>query len=123
MSNFGGSAAVAAAVDDLYRRVMGDPQLAPHFDGIDMQRLKSHQRALLAAAIGEPEPYAGSAIAGVPEPFHLQRDHFELVVAHLTDTLIDLGVDEATLAAVADTLTPTRADITPAARSVAQTAS
>lgn len=107
----GGTAAVAAAVDDLYRRVIADPRLAPHLDGIDMQRLKGHQRALLAAAIGEPEPYPGPAAGRQPNPFDLRRDHLDLVVAHLVDTLTDLGVDDTTLEAVAGRLVPRHHDV------------
>lgn len=35
----GGAPAVAAAVDDFYARVLGDPALAPFFDTTDMTRL------------------------------------------------------------------------------------
>jgi len=33
----GGSAAVAAAVDVLYARLLADPQLAHYFDGVDVR--------------------------------------------------------------------------------------
>ena len=47
--SIGGAPAVRAAVDDFYERVLGDPRLAPFFTGTDMNRLKSHQRAFIAA--------------------------------------------------------------------------
>lgn len=104
----GGPAAVTAAVDDFYRRVMADPLLAPYFDDIDMKRLKGHQRTLLAAAVGEPEPYPSTAAVGAQAPFDIRQDHFDLVVVHLTATLTDLGVDDATLGAIGDKLRPRR---------------
>lgn len=43
--SIGGAPAVAAAVDDFYVRVTGDPTLAGYFDGIDMAKLKSRSVA------------------------------------------------------------------------------
>src|SRR5215471_9884937 len=47
----GGSAAVAAAVDVLYARLLADPQLTHYFDGVDVRGLASHMRAFLTAAL------------------------------------------------------------------------
>jgi hypothetical protein len=38
----GGGPAVAAAVDDLYARVLGDRELAHYCTGIEMARQKTH---------------------------------------------------------------------------------
>lgn len=100
----GGSAAVTAAVDDVYRRMMADAQLAPHFDGIDMKRLKGHVRTLLAAAVGDREPYPYTVALPPHAPFDIGRKHFELVLVHLADTLADLGVDHVTLDAMVSAL-------------------
>jgi truncated hemoglobin YjbI len=43
----GGAAAVSAAVDDFYVRVLGDDSLAPYFEGTDVSKLKGHQRAFI----------------------------------------------------------------------------
>ena len=43
----------------LYRRVLADPELAPWFEGIDLDRLKAHQRSFLAAAFGGPRVFGG----------------------------------------------------------------
>lgn len=53
----GGSASVQAAVDIFSDRVTADGRLAAWFDGVDMRRLKAHQRAFTAAALGGPETY------------------------------------------------------------------
>jgi NTE family protein len=63
--SIGGAAAVRAAVDDFYDRVLADPELAPFFDGTDMRRLKAHQRSFVAAAIGGPELAVFDAASGV----------------------------------------------------------
>jgi hemoglobin len=50
--SIGGVPAVRAAVDDFYSRVLADMRLAPFFAGTDLERLKAHQRAFIAAANG-----------------------------------------------------------------------
>ena len=70
----GGTAAVAAAVDGLYARVLADPALAPFFDGIPMERQQRHMRAFITVALGGAHTYAGRdmatahAGAGHPRP-------------------------------------------------------
>jgi len=59
----GGAPTVSVAVDKFYERVLSDPQLAHYFDKVDMDKLKSHQRAFIAAAIGGPNVYRGRDMA------------------------------------------------------------
>ncbi|MBX7434491.1 group 1 truncated hemoglobin [Mycobacterium sp. Y57] len=109
----GGPPAVTAAVDDFYRRVLSDPELAPYFDGIDLKQLKGHQRAFIAAAIGGPEPYLGRSMADAHAPFDIAPAHFDLVVGHLAATLSDLGVADATIDAIGAKLAPLKDEIAP----------
>ncbi|MGE0220538.1 group I truncated hemoglobin [Mycolicibacterium sp.] len=109
----GGRAAVTAAVDDFYRRLMSDPALTPYFDGVDMSRLKRHQRAFIAAAIGGPEPYLGRPMREAHALLDIQPDHFDRVVGHLAETLSDLGVDQVAVDAIGDTLAPLKDEIAP----------
>jgi hemoglobin len=55
--------AVAATVEEFYGRLLTDPHTAGFFDGVDLDRLKAHQRAFIAAALGGPEIYAGRDVA------------------------------------------------------------
>ncbi|MGE2833238.1 group I truncated hemoglobin [Mycobacterium sp. SMC-4] len=107
----GGSAAVTAAVDDFYRRVVADPDLTPYFDGVDMRRLKSHQRSFIAAAIGGPDLYLGRSMRDSHAPLNIGSEHFDRVVTHLGDTLADLGVDTAIVDAIGQKLAPLKAEI------------
>lgn len=97
----GGSAAVAAAVDVFYDKVLADPLLSPYFEGLDMKRQKAHQRAMLTAAFGGPNAYQGrdltTAHAGLVEQ-GVGDAHFDAVVGHLAATLQELGVAEAEVA-------------------------
>jgi hemoglobin len=111
--SIGGSDAVAAAVEQFCERVLGDPALVGYFDGIDIAKLKNHQRAFIAAAIGGPELYRGASMREAHAPFRIQPGHFDLVVGHLVATLTSLGVPGPTIATIGDALAPLKADIAP----------
>jgi hemoglobin len=107
----GGSAAVSAAVDQFYERVIADPTLAPYFVGTDMMKLKKHQRAFIAAAVGGPEPYLGRNMAEAHARLAISASDFDRVVGHLVDTLAALGVPTPTIAAIGATLAPLKDEI------------
>jgi hemoglobin len=107
----GGSAAVSAAVDQFYERVIADATLAPFFVGTDMMRLKKHQRAFIAAAVGGPEPYFGRNMAEAHAGLDVSPSDFDRVVGHLVDTLVALGVPESTIGAIGEKLAPLKGEI------------
>jgi hemoglobin len=107
----GGAPAVSTAVDDFCQRVLADPQLAPFFAGIDLNRLKSHQRAFIAAAIGGSELYRGRDMAAAHAGMSISDDDFDAVLGHLVETLTGLGVPAETVAEIGVALAPLRADI------------
>lgn len=109
--SIGGETAVATAVDNFYDRVLDDPELKPFFDGIDVQRLKRHQRAFIGAALGGPGGYNGRGMRKAHEGLGITTAHFERVVDHLTATLVGLGVPDDTVKTIGGTLAPLRADI------------
>lgn len=109
--SIGGSSAVRAAVDAFYARVLADPQLAPFFTSTDLQHLKAHQRAFIAAAIGGPEIYQGRDMAAAHAGMAVTEADFDGVVAHLVDTLAGLGVPEETIGQIGGALAPLRGEI------------
>jgi hemoglobin len=114
--SIGGTPAVQAAVDDFYVRVLADPELAPYFAEVDLGRLKAHQRAFIAAAIGGPQMYSGRDMATAHARLGVTGEHFDAVVGHLVRTLQDLGVPDGTIAQVGASLAPLRGDIVSAAQ-------
>ena len=102
----GGASAVSAAVDDFYRRVLADPELAGYFIGVDVDRVKAHQRLFIAAAIGGPAAYRGRPMREAHAGLHVRDEDFDRVVGHLAATLTSLGADGPTIAMIADTLVP-----------------
>jgi hemoglobin len=109
--SIGGAAAVRAAVDDFYARVLADPSLAPFFSGTDLDRLKAHQRSFIAAAIGGPEIFTGRDMATAHAGLAISDADFDAVVAHLADTLTGLGVPGETIGQIGSALVPLRSDI------------
>ncbi len=93
----GGVAAVDAAVELFYRKVLADPLLRPFFDGVDMKRQRAQQKAFLTYAFGGPNKYTGQdlrrAHAGLVAR-GLADSHFNAVAGHLQATLRELGVPQ-----------------------------
>jgi hemoglobin len=109
--SIGGSAAVSAAVDNFYARVLADPQLAPFFASTDLQHLKAHQRAFIAAAVGGPEIYRGRDMAAAHVGLDITDADFDAVVGHLVTTLTELAVPADTISQIGAALLPLRSDI------------
>ncbi|GAA4084569.1 group I truncated hemoglobin [Nocardioides kongjuensis] len=87
----GGAGAVKAVVAVFYQRVLDDPDLRDWFEGIDLGRLKAHQRAFLSHALGGPELFAGRPLAQAHAGLEITDDAFDAVAEHLVMTLHDLG--------------------------------
>ena len=107
----GGPASVKAAVSVFYDRVLADPTVAPWFEGIDITRLKSHQWAFLAAALGGPELFSGRDLADAHAGRAITDEGFDTIVEHLTTSLHDLGVTDDVVVAVRERIEPLRPDV------------
>ncbi len=107
----GGAAPVKAAVTVFYDRVLADPSLAHWFAGVDMSRLKAHQRAFLAAALGGPELFSGRDMKGAHAGLDITPEAFDSVVEHLTVSLHDLGIADDVVASIRERLEPLRSDV------------
>ncbi len=110
----GGAAAVDAAVDVFYSKVLTDYRINRFFDGVDMERQAVKQKAFFTLAFGGPNNYTGadlrSAHAGLVK-MGLGNDHFDAVMEHLTATLKELNVPEALITEVTALAESTRTDV------------
>jgi hemoglobin len=88
----GGAAAVEAAVDVFYRKVLGDSRISRHFDTVDMERQRTKQKAFLTYAFGGPNSYAGKDLRSAHASMRLTEAEFDAVMEHLGATLAELGV-------------------------------
>ena len=90
----GGGPAVSAVVNDFYKRVLGDPQLVPYFEGVDMSRLKRHQVLLVTKVLGGPDNYNGRPLDEAHAGLGIDSDDFNAVVGHLAGAMKDAGVPD-----------------------------
>lgn len=107
----GAETGIRTAVDQFYERVVADPRLSAHFEGVDMIGLRRHQVEMLSAATGGPKSYTGAEMAAAHAGRNIDNEAFDRVVGHLQDTLISLGVHEQTITTVLGALSPLRSDI------------
>ena len=88
----GGRAALAAAVDDFYGRLLADPVLGPLFPGGVGPRHRAYVITILGEALGGPERYRGPDVAGAHRGLGITDAHFDRAAGHLSGTLDGLGV-------------------------------
>lgn len=107
----GGEAAIQAAVDAFYIRVLDDPGLAPFFDRVNLKALKQRQRAFFTQALGGPAEYRGRDMRSAHARYKITQPHFDKVAGHLVDTLHSLGVDQKTVGEIVSVVAPLAAEI------------
>ncbi|HXH71352.1 MAG TPA: group 1 truncated hemoglobin [Mariprofundaceae bacterium] len=110
----GGSAAVNAAVDVFYRKVLGDPYVVRFFEGVDMAKQAAKQKAFLTMAFGGPHNYTGKDMREGHR--HLVKmgmndSHFDHILVHLRSTLAELGVGDNLIQQVVAIAESTREDV------------
>lgn len=110
----GGTAAVEAAVDNFYRKVLSDDRVAHFFEDVDMERQRGKQKAFLTMAFGGPHNYSGKDMrAGHARlvAMGLNDSHFDAIVELLGGTLKEMGVKDELIGQVAAIAESTRADV------------
>jgi len=110
----GGDAAVNAAVDAFYRKVLADNRVNRFFEGVDMDKQAAKQKAFLTMALGGPHNYTGLDMRNGHRhlvKMGLNDSHFDAIVENLGATLKDLGVADNLIAQVAAIAETTRADV------------
>lgn len=91
----GGAAAVDAAVDIFYRKVLADDTINHFFDDTDIGAQRDKQKAFLTMAFGGPNEYDGKDLRTAHAPLverGLNDSHFNAVAGNLKATLEELNV-------------------------------
>ncbi|TAN69327.1 MAG: group 1 truncated hemoglobin [Methylobacter sp.] len=110
----GGEAAVNAAVDIFYRKVLADYRINRFFDNSDMEKQAAKQKAFLTMAFGGPNNYNGTDMRNAHArlvKMGLNSSHFDAVMEHLGATLIELSVPQELIAQAAAIAESTRNDV------------
>ena len=88
----GGRAALTAAVDDFYGRLLADRVLGPLFPRGASARHRAYVITILGEALGGPERYQGPDLAAAHRGLGISDAHFDLAALHLYATLDSLSV-------------------------------
>ena len=110
----GGEAAVDAAVDLFYRKVLADDRINSFFEGVDMDKQATKQKAFLTMVFGGPASYTGEDMrlghAHLVEK-GLDNSHFDAVMENLGATLTELGVPAQEIGEAAAIAESVRSDV------------
>lgn len=112
--DLGGEAAVDAAVELFYRKVMADESVERFFQGLDMPRQIAKQKAFLTMAFGGPNNYSGRSMRAahrIPVVNGLNDTHFDKIVTLLGESLAELGVPNELISQVAEIAESVRNDV------------
>src|SRR3954468_20315751 len=110
----GGEAAVDAAVDVFYRKVLSDDRVSSFFDDVDMDTQIAKQKAFLTMVFGGPVAYSGKDMrAGHAHLVArgLNDSHVDAVIELLGESLREVGAPEPLIAKVAAIAESARADV------------
>jgi hemoglobin len=110
----GGAAAVDAAVELFYRKVLSDYRINRFFDSSDMEKQAAKQKAFLTMAFGGPNNYSGKDMREAHArlvKMGLNNEHFDAVMEHLGATMQELDVPAELIAQAAAIAESTRADV------------
>jgi len=110
----GGEAAVNAAVELFYRKVLQDYRINRFFGKTNMEEQINKQKAFFTMAFGGPNTYTGGDMRSVHArlvKMGLNDSHFDAVMEHLGATLTELGVPADLIGEAAAIAESTRADV------------
>lgn len=110
----GGEAVVKATVIKMYDKILGDDELAPFFDDIDVDKLRLSQSAFVTFAFDGPNQYNGKSLRAAHEgavSHGLNDRHFDLVALHLKSAMQELNVPDSLIDEALAIVGSTRKDV------------
>ena len=110
----GGEAAVDAAVELFYRKVLSDHRINRFFNKTNMEEQIAKQKAFFTMAFGGPNNYTGGDMRDVHAKMvkmGLNDSHFDAVMEHLGASLKELGVPDDLIGQAAAIAESTRQDV------------
>lgn len=107
----GGAAAVDAAVDIFYEKVLADERINHFFENLDMVAQANKQKNFLTMAFGGPHNYTGLDMRKGHAHLALTEEHFNAVTENLVSTLEQLNVAQSDIDEVVKIALSTKADV------------
>ncbi|MBM4199696.1 MAG: hypothetical protein FJ189_00210 [Gammaproteobacteria bacterium] len=111
----GGDKAMEVLVDGFYRRVLNDELVGRFFEDVDMEAQRLKQKSFLAMIFGGPYPYTGKDLRSVHQrlidELGLSDAHFDRVLQHFRDTVIEAQLPEPEVNGLCEILEGFRDDV------------
>lgn len=110
----GGEAAVDAAVDVFYRKILSDDRVNNFFDDVDMDQQIAKQKSFLTMVFGGPVAYTGKDMSAGHAHLvkrGLNDSHVDAVIEILGESLREVGAPEHLIAQVAAIAESARAQV------------
>lgn len=110
----GGEAAVNAAVDVFYGKVLDDYRINRFFSKTDMPKQVEHLKAFMTVAFGGPNNYTGRSLRDGHVRLvnmGLNDSHYDAVMEHLGATMHELNVPEDLIAEAAALVESVRGEV------------
>jgi hemoglobin len=112
--DLGGAAAVKAALDKFYPKVVADPRTSPFFEGVNIEGLKKRVEPFVTTALGGPNNYHGPTLRQSHAHLvskGLDVSGFDAFLGHFEDVLKELGVPAEKIAEVMPLFHGARSDV------------
>ena len=110
----GGEAAINAAVDIFYDKVLNDYRINRFFEKTDMAKQVEHLKAFMTVAFGGPNNYTGRSLRDSHARLvniGLDDSHYDAVMEHFGSTLEQLNVPAELIAESAGLVESVRGEV------------
>lgn len=107
----GGQAAISAAVDAFYVKVLKDERVKHFFDDVSMPKQHRKQKEFFSAALGGPLPWTGKDMRKAHDGMGLTETHFNAIAENLIATLQDLKISQELIDQVIAVVATTKDDV------------
>ena len=108
---YGGFATVNKLVQTFYGKVAESEDLAPYFEGVDVQNLMDHQTKFFSEILGGPVNYTGRQLKSVHARIAITEEAFSEVADLLEETLEDMDVEEDDIETIMEIIGRVKPDI------------
>lgn len=97
---YGGFGRINHIVIDFYDTLLDSDELGPYFDNVEMAALIDHQTKFVSYLLGGPASFSNGHLKNVHRHLNITPDHFELMKATLSATLLKHGFESVDVATV-----------------------
>lgn len=110
----GGDAALGAAVEILYSKIIADDRINGYFENVDIKKQGRKMKSFLSYAFGADTPFTGESLRTSHEKMvanGLSDIHFDAVKENIESTLKELNVTDDLIQEVITITESTRKDV------------